>query len=60
MPARHREIIDVFAAGDWWRAELVVAEHWNETAAQFKRLEAYPREMRRNGNDGHNSDDGHE
>lgn len=38
MAARHREVIAVFRAGDWWRAEAVVAEHWHETAAQFKRL----------------------
>lgn len=38
MPVRHQKIVDVFASGDWWRAELVVTDHWYETAAQFKHL----------------------
>lgn len=38
LAARHQEVVDVFLAGEWWRAEAVVAEHWHETAAQFKRL----------------------
>jgi DNA-binding GntR family transcriptional regulator len=38
MPARHQKLIDVFRAGDWWRAEPVVTDHWHETAAQFKLL----------------------
>jgi DNA-binding GntR family transcriptional regulator len=40
MPRRHQKLIDVFRAGDWWRAEPVVADHWYETAAQFKQLQA--------------------
>jgi DNA-binding GntR family transcriptional regulator len=47
MPARHQKLIDVFRAGDWWRAEPVVADHWYETAAQFKLLlEANPATQR--------------
>jgi DNA-binding GntR family transcriptional regulator len=38
MPERHQKLIAVFVAGDWWRAEPVVTDHWYETAAQFKRL----------------------
>jgi hypothetical protein len=38
MPERHQKLIDVFRAGDWWRAEPVVTDHWYETAAQFKQL----------------------
>lgn len=38
MPIRHQKLIDVFQAGDWWRAEPVVTDHWYETAAQFKLL----------------------
>lgn len=40
MPERHQKVVDVFAYGDWWRAEPVVTDHWYETAAQFKRLRA--------------------
>ena len=40
MPERHRKVIGVFAAGDWWRAETVVADHWYETASRFKQIEA--------------------
>lgn len=38
MPALHQRVVDVFRAGDWWRAEAVVAEHWHETAANFQRI----------------------
>jgi DNA-binding GntR family transcriptional regulator len=38
LAARHQQVVEVFLAGEWWRAEAVVAEHWHETAAQFKRL----------------------
>ena len=38
MPERHQKLIAVFEAGDWWRAEPVVTDHWYETAAQFKQL----------------------
>jgi hypothetical protein len=38
MPERHQKLIAVFEAGDWWRAEPVVTDHWYETAAQFKHL----------------------
>jgi DNA-binding GntR family transcriptional regulator len=38
MPERHQKLIAVFQAGDWWRAEPVVTDHWYETAAQFKKL----------------------
>jgi hypothetical protein len=38
MPERHQKVVDVFRAGEWWRAEPVVADHWFETAAQFKQL----------------------
>jgi DNA-binding GntR family transcriptional regulator len=38
MPERHQKVADVLRAGDWWRAEAVVSEHWFETAAQFERL----------------------
>jgi DNA-binding FadR family transcriptional regulator len=40
MPERHQKVVDVFRAGEWWRAEPVVADHWFETAAQFKQLQA--------------------
>jgi DNA-binding GntR family transcriptional regulator len=38
MPERHQKVVDVFLAGDWWRAEAVISDHWFETAAQFKQL----------------------
>jgi len=38
MPERHQKVIDVFRVGEWLRAELVVTDHWYETAAQFKQL----------------------
>lgn len=38
MPERHQKLIDIFRAGEWWRAEPVVSDHWYETAAQFRRL----------------------
>jgi len=38
MPERHQKVVDVFRAEEWWRAEPVVADHWFETAAQFKQL----------------------
>ena len=38
MPERHQKVVDVFRAGEWWRAEPVVADHWFETAAKFKQL----------------------
>jgi len=38
MPERHQKVADVLRAGDWWRAEAVVSDHWFETAAQFERL----------------------
>jgi DNA-binding GntR family transcriptional regulator len=53
MPERHQQLIDVFRAEDWWRAESVVTDHWYETAAQFKRLLAPTGLLRENGGDGH-------
>ncbi len=38
MPERHQKVVDVFRAGDWWRAEFTVSDHWFETAAYFKQL----------------------
>ena len=38
MPERHQKVVDVFRAGEWWRAEPVVSDHWFETAAQFQQL----------------------
>jgi DNA-binding FadR family transcriptional regulator len=42
IPERHQKLVDVFRAGEWWRAEPVVADHWFETAAKFKQLLAGP------------------
>lgn len=49
MPQRHQKVVDVFRAGDWWRAELVASDHWFETAAYFKQLLAT-----QNGDEPHN------
>lgn len=38
MPGLHQRIVDVFRAGEWWRAEQVVTEHWYETAAGFRQV----------------------
>ena len=38
LPERHQKVVDVFRAGDWWRAESTVSDHWFETAAYFKQL----------------------
>jgi DNA-binding GntR family transcriptional regulator len=38
MAPRHYKLVEVFRAGDWWRAESVVTDHWHETAALFKQL----------------------
>jgi len=53
MPERHQKLIDVFRAGDWWRAESVVADHWYETAAEFKRLLEAMGRPQQNGANGH-------
>jgi DNA-binding GntR family transcriptional regulator len=38
LPERHQKVVDVFRAGDWWRAESTVSDHWFETAAYFKHV----------------------
>jgi len=36
MTLRHEMVVDVLREGDFWRAEFLAAEHWNETAARFR------------------------
>lgn len=40
MASRHQPLADVFRTGDFWRAEVLAAEHWAETAARFRQFQA--------------------
>jgi DNA-binding GntR family transcriptional regulator len=53
MPERHQKVVDVFLAGDWWRAEAVISDHWFETAAQFRQLLAAAPPAEHNGAGSH-------
>ncbi|NJN18850.1 MAG: GntR family transcriptional regulator [Oscillochloris sp.] len=41
MPGLHQRVVDVFRAGDWWRVEAVVVDHWHETAANFRHVDVH-------------------